>query len=153
MSATDPLPKNQRRAMELAGAALTAALGGDWGRAGKLLQRVGDECGPDGVERAMLGWCDTLVAKMGVAPGTPVRIAFQEAGDGKPVTDADEVSREEIVWAGRMVAARAAADHAAWGALIDALPDDPRGVGRHVGAVLEVAALMILREDARREKR
>ncbi|MBA9003697.1 hypothetical protein [Thermomonospora cellulosilytica] len=139
----DPLPKNQRRAMDLAGAALTAAREDEWKRAGRMLQRINDECGPDGMQRAMLAFCDTALTRSEITPGGPVRIAFKALdGDGR-ITGADEVPRPEIVWAGRMLGARAADDRATWDALIDALPDDPREVGRHVGAVLEVVVMTI----------
>ncbi|WP_242890152.1 hypothetical protein [Actinomadura litoris] len=141
----DPLTRKERRAVQLAGAALTAALGNDWQRASAMLQRISTECGGEGMQRALLSLCDTVIHHAGITPGQPVRIMFQQAdGDGR-ITGADEVQRRESVWAGRLLAARAADDEDTWSALIEALPRDGYAIGQHVIALLEMCTLMIAR--------
>ena len=136
----NPLPRRERRAVQLAGVALTAARANDWPRAVKMLQRINDECGPDGAGRALLSLCDTAIAEMGIPPGAPVHIQYKNI-DTQQVQGADEVEKREVVWAGRMLAARAAQDQDTWDALIETLPDDPRVMGQHALALLQMVAL------------
>ena len=133
------LPKAERRAMRLAGDALRCALVDDWTLATRTVQRISDECGSAGVARAILGWSDTLIARTPGLHGNAVRLAFMNADSGE-VGGADDVP-EEVRWAGRVLAARAADDEDAWNALMDALPDDPAATGRHVARLLHLVAL------------
>ncbi|MCP2339221.1 hypothetical protein [Actinomadura rupiterrae] len=142
----DRLPNNQHDALALTSASLTAALASDWHRAMRLLQQVGDECGPDGVDRALLALCDTAIHVSGIVPGTPVAISWQAVDGDGAITGPDEVTRPEVVWAGRMLAARAADDEEQWDALLAAAPEDEIAFGRHAGALLEMSALIIARE-------
>ncbi|WP_433225448.1 hypothetical protein [Actinomadura formosensis] len=130
----------------LASAAMVAYMGDAEDTAVKAVQRIGDECGPEGVELAMRGWIDTMADRLGIKPGgRAVAIKFQGlADDGEPDASAvfaDAVERPEVVWAGRLMAARVAMDQDTYLALLDALPDDPAEVGAHVGAVLEMCSL------------
>jgi hypothetical protein len=138
----DPLPPIERRAMTLATVALHAAMAGDWDKATDAVQRISDECGAVGIGRAILGWSDTMIARLvtGHIPGQPIRLAFQQVETGRIDTDADKVPAE-VRWAGRVIAARAANDHATWDALMDALPDDGQAIGAHVAKVLEMSVL------------
>jgi hypothetical protein len=145
----DELPKIERRAMRLASAALSCAMAEDWGRATKAMQRIGDECGQVGIRRAVLGWSDTLIARMGHTPGQPVAIAFQQAETGRIDTADSEYVPDRVRWAGRVIAARAADDQATWDALMDSLPEDGRVIGQYVGAVLETVALMLRQMEHR----
>lgn len=145
----EQLSKNEKRAIRLATDALHAALADDWARATRAVQRTSDECGAEGVARAILGWSDTLIGRMPGGKGKPVRLAFMEAESGRIDTNADDVP-PRVRWAGRVLAARAADDKATWDALMDALPDDGQVIGEYVSAVLEMVALTLGRiGDAR----
>lgn len=137
------------RARWLASAAMTAYMGGAWKTAEKAVQRIGDECGPDGVELAMRGWIDTMAGRLGYRHGPQaVAITFRGLDDGGPGGDAvsaDAVERREVVWAGRLMAARVAMDQDTYVALLNALPHDPAVVGAHVAAVLEMCSLTMRR--------
>jgi hypothetical protein len=141
----DELSKVEQRAIRLASAALTCAVSNDWDRATKAVQRIGDECGEVGVGRAILGWSDTLIHRMGHKPGKPVNLVFQQVETGRIDTADGEHVPERVRWAGKVIAARAADDEAAWDALMKALPEDGAVVGQHVAAVLEMVALMLRR--------
>jgi len=133
------LRKEEGRALQLAKDALAAAIREDWPQVASKLQDIA-EFGPRGLERAMLGFCDTAIARSGVRPGQPMRIRFRRGDGDQRVTDADGVPRPEVAWAGRMLAARAAGDEDAWRALLTSVPDAE--FGRHVGALLEMCALV-----------
>lgn len=142
----DSLPPLQQQAMLLAAAALHKAMADDWHAAGRVIERIADECGATGLARAMLGWCDTLIARdpalAGLAEGGAVMLVFKETKSGRIDTNADDVP-PCARWAGRMVAARAAGDRATWDALMGAVPADEQGA--HVSAVLEGVALSLRR--------
>lgn len=144
----DELPKVEKRAIRLASVALNRAIAQDWDRATKAVQRISDECGQVGVGRAILGWSDTLISRMGHTPGKPVAIAFQQAETGRIDTADSEYVPDRVRWAGRVIAARAADDQPTWDALMAALPDDGKAIGEHVAAVLETVALMLRRMGA-----
>lgn len=139
----DPLPKLERRALELASLALTRALAGDWDGATRAAQRVSNECGPVGTERAMLGWIDTLAGQMGHKPGQRIRIVFQEIETGTIRVPEDEAVRPEVQWAAKMIAARTADDRGAWDRLMGETADDPIEGGKRFGAVMETCALQL----------
>jgi hypothetical protein len=134
------LPKNERRAVELAGLALSCGMRGDWDKATRATQRISDECGPAGLERAMLAWIDTFAAQMGHKPGQRVRIVFQEIETGTIRTAGDEQIRPEIQWAAKLIAARTADDIDEWTALMDERAGDPVADGKGVGALMETIA-------------
>lgn len=136
----DPMSKSDKRAVRLAGDALRAALTENWPVANKTVERIDAECGATGIVTAILGWSDTLIARVPNLTGRPVRLAFMNADSGRIDENADDVP-DETRWAGRLLAARAADDEATWNALVDALPDDPAAVGAHVGHLLQMVAL------------
>lgn len=78
------LTKKERRALDLAGLALSAGLAKDWPRATRAVQRLSDECGEGGLDLALQGWADTLIDRMGITRGQAVKIAFMQVdgGDG-----------------------------------------------------------------------
>jgi hypothetical protein len=137
---------NRRRVLKLAAASLTSARAGDWDRATRLTERIYDECGSAGVLLALRGWVDTLIVHMGHVPGTPIAIAFQDTESGAITTADDPDVRPEVVWAGRLIAARAALDEETWDALLLAIPRDEQG--RYIPALLEIVALMTQRKAA-----
>ena len=108
------------------------------------VQALFDECGQDGLVRAILGWSDTLINRSGIpTDGTPVRAAWMpyDPDDPNPqVKTADEI--EPVArWAGRLLVARAALDQDAWNALMDSVPKDPAVMGDHVMELLGMIAL------------
>lgn len=137
--------ETEQHTLWLAKAALVAFMGDAHETAFKAVQRISDECGPDGVDLALLAWCDWMGAALGITNYSgPVMLQFGgmvEGGTIGQVTGADAVTRPEIVWAGRLIAARIAHDKDTYTALIETMPREPREVGRHVAAVLEVSAL------------
>lgn len=129
--------------VRLAAAALHAGIDGKWAAASCYIQRINDECGPDSLPYALMGWVDT---------------ALDHATDGHPVTGVGQVRGMEyetgritdsppprVQWAQRVMKARADLDEAAFTALIDDLHQlsDGHEVGSYVGAVCEAAALTI----------
>lgn len=144
------LSKIDRRAIQLASLALTRALAADWDGATSAAQRIANECGPIGVQRAMLGWIDTLADRMGHKPGQRVRIVFQEIETGTIRVPEDQAVRPEVQWAAKLIAARTADDHAAWDALIDQAAGDPIEGGKRFAAVMETCAMQLKHLAARR---
>lgn len=149
----EPTPV-ERHALSLGRTALVAYMGGEHETAFKAVQEIHDECGGEYLELVMCAWIDTFGASIGAEPGrNAVRLEFLglhrddcECGEPHGVTGADAVARPEVVWAGRLMAARLALDVHMCEALIAALPeDDPFAVGQHVAALLEVCALSMMR--------
>lgn len=145
------LPKAERRAVRLAAIALYAAMAENWPAATRAVQAINDRCGSAGISRAVLCWSDTLIDYNPETngDGRPVRLSFMNADTGHVNFDDDaDAVPEQFRWAGRIIAARAAQDLPAWEAMIDALPDDPKVHGDHVGAVLQVVALTLRHNQA-----
>lgn len=136
------------QALELGAQALKAAMKEDWAAASAAVQAIGDDHGWAGVVLAVTAWSDTLVIwtrrSQGLAdepePGVIVKPAWQDDDTGVITEDADGVG-ERHRWAGRLLAARAAMDHDAYGALLRSLPGDGHERGEHVGVLLEMVAL------------
>lgn len=141
------LPKIERRALRLASDALTASMAGDWGRATTAVKRISDECGGVGMGRALLGWSDTLIARMPARNGRPFQLSFMETTTGRVDTNADDVP-PHVRWAGRVIAARAKKDQETWDALMEALPDDGLIIAEHVSALLQMVTLTLRRANA-----
>lgn len=148
MTRFSDLPATDQLTLSLAKAALIAYVGDSHETAIKAVRRIHDECGPDALDLAMCAWADWMRQALGISAdhGRPVTLEFAGAdasgAPATPITGADAVTRPEVVWAGRLIAARIAKDVETYWALIAALPeDDPAAVGRHVAAVLEVSAL------------
>lgn len=138
----DVLSPVERRALQLASVALNCAYSDDWKRAGAAVQRIGDECGGVGLARAILGWSDTLLARLGHTPGNPVELTYQQVETGRIDEDGENVPGP-VRWAGKVLAARGRLDQAEWEALMDGLPEDGAEVARHVAALLETVTLML----------
>ncbi|TMR11047.1 hypothetical protein ETD86_37005 [Nonomuraea turkmeniaca] len=132
-------PRNPR-AMDLARIALWAAVRDDNDRAVAALKAINEETGGEGLMDAILGWCDTAIAHIGIEVGKPVKIAWMEAETQRINSGPDEV-RPTARWAGRLLAARAADDHDTFMALIDTIPGGPKDVGDHVWELVQMVAL------------
>ena len=145
MTATDPAPSAGYPWLPLATRAFAASMRGDDRVAIRLTERIATEHGPDAVIGAIIAWLDTLLIE-GFGHGN-----FQTGGvgfylvndDGDPET-VDGSQPSEAVWAGRLMAARAAGDQATFDALIAAVTGDgvtPASWARHVHTVLECCTL------------
>lgn len=148
---TEQRSKVQQRALRLAGNALRAAYADNLPLANTIIERIDAECGVEGVTLAILGWSDTLIKRTPHLTGKPVRLAFMNADSGRVDENADDVP-QEVRWAGRLIAARAADDEQTWNALIDALPRDEAAVGRHVGHLLQMVALNLRHLDQAKKR-
>ncbi len=147
MTTTQYGPRNPQ-AMELARVALHSEMQGRTVQAAAAVQAISDETGGTGLMDAILAWCDTALASMpGVEIGKPIKIAWMEAESRRIQTRPGEV-RPTAVWAGRLLAARAADDPETFHALLESVPREPKTVlGEHVFELLQSVAL-ILRDVA-----
>lgn len=135
------LPTAEQIAYGLASDALNAALEGDWDRATRTVQAINDECAGEGLAEALLVWSDAVIHYIpGWTLGAKITLSFTDIHIG-PLCVEHVPPRE--LWAGRLIAARAAYDRPMWQALIDAMPPDPADAGTHVASVLEIAARTI----------
>lgn len=130
----------RRRSIQLARHALRVAAAGDLPRAHRIIARIRDETGSDGLMHALATWCDMLIRNAPeYAPG-PVTLRWVDAATGRPRTGNDQIP-PDIEWAGQFIAAYAADDPATAAALISTVtPDNVTG---RVNAVLDQAILRI----------
>jgi hypothetical protein len=103
----DDLDANEQHAIRLASAALRFGMADQWKPVARAIQKISDECGGEGIGRAILGWSDTLISRQPEAAGKPVRLVFMNADTRQVDRDAADVP-EPFRWAGRVIAARAA---------------------------------------------
>jgi len=123
----------------LAGLALTAAVAGDWPKASRVVQRISDECGWDGVGEAVQRWIDHFAFTSGAQLGAQFAPAWLNGQTGQ-IDGADDVP-PHVRWAGHLMMARINDDpemFAALGAVLQGLTDSD--VGLHIGTVLELCA-------------
>lgn len=146
MSDREPGPAVIARAREFATRALHAAMREDWDAASAAMTSLSAETGSDGVLWAVLRFCDTIIGRQLAMQGLPgdawdggVRMSWLNTDTGA-VGHAGQVP-DSVRWAGQLVAAKAAQDEATFRALIATMPDDDRGRGRYVGALLQSAAI------------
>lgn len=116
--------------------ALVLAIGNDLRAAAMVTQLMFDVYGKDSLVRAVIGWIDTMLVAQNplYTPGgaREVALVFRAEGSGE-LTNLDEV-QPEVVWAGRLVSARAADDRDMFNALLDTVP--PAEHGRYVATLL-----------------
>jgi hypothetical protein len=138
--------EHHRKHVRLAQAAFSDALASRWDSAVRHVRRLSDECGGEGVVVAMMAWCDTYVdhATDGqashAAAAARVNVAYVNTYSGRLDQQGSPDVPGPVQWAGRMLAARAAMDEAAWTAMMDELPPDGHVVGQHVLALLRAVA-------------
>lgn len=134
-----------RKPLRLASAALQAALAMKWDAAQRALQRLSDECGPEGLYDALVALCDTVAehATGGGAPSQRVRISFMDGDTGRLDEPGSPKVPAEVQWAGRLIAARAAMDEDRFRAVLDELPHDGAAVGRHVWSLVQLVAWQV----------
>lgn len=131
--------------VRLASAAFQAALADKTERAARLVKRISDECGGEGIYVALMAWIDTYAdhATDGQPTQSSPRMAFIQESTGQlDRADSDRLPAE-IRWAGLLIAARCGLDEPRFKALIDEMPRDGFGIGEHVMAVLLTIARTI----------
>jgi hypothetical protein len=109
----------------------------------EALAGLHDRHGGEGLAQAVILWCDAYVDHArGGQPRTnlPVKLIFMEE-DGEQAT-VDQVP-PELVWAGRLLAARCAWDRDTFIALLSTVPDGEDG--RWVVALLQVVTSVMRR--------
>lgn len=131
--------------LPLATRAFAASIRGDDRVAVRLTERIATEHGPDAILGALIAWLDTLLIEgFGQESFATGGAGFYMVnGDGQSET-VDGSQPAEAVWAGRLMAARAAGDKAQFEALIAAATGDgttPASWARHVHTVLECCSL------------
>lgn len=129
----------------LATTAYQAALAGRSQAAVDAIQRINDECGGEGLNEALMAWCDTYMhhATDGQDMPNVGRVNFMRTDTGQLDGPGSDRVPAEIQWAGRMIAARVALDLEAWTAALDELPDDGKVIGDHVFAVLHTVSTTV----------
>jgi hypothetical protein len=144
---TQELPPEHRKDIRLAAAAYRAALEDKWDTATHYVKRISDECGGEGLNVALMAWSDWFAdhATDGAhdLPASPT-MNFIRTDTGQLDRVGSPNVPAHVQWAGRVIAARAAKDEAAWMALIDELPeDDGYEIATYVGAVLKCVTLTV----------
>jgi hypothetical protein len=121
--------------------ALSAAVHDRPGDAAETVEGIATVHGSVGVQAAMITWCDLFLdhAKGGLTPAqVNLQITFQN-DDGD---DSGAETPPELLWAQRMIYARANASRQQWAAALNDLPtDDAPRVGAHVMTLLNLVAL------------
>jgi hypothetical protein len=105
----------------------------------KTVEGIATVHGSVGVQAAMITWCDLFLdhAKGGLTPAqVKLQITFQNDDDPDAATPA------ELLWAQRVIYARASASRQQWVEALNDLPTaDSYGVGAHVMTLLNLVAL------------
>jgi hypothetical protein len=131
-----------RLALRLAARAFRSALRDDTAGVASAMEELSRECGGDGTCVAIIAFCDWCITAQGLPPagGRVIRPKWLEAETGRIDTDAAAVP-PRTRWAGQLITARAAMDHAAVEALISAIPaDPPEACGQYVWTLLNICA-------------
>jgi hypothetical protein len=144
-------PADERRqyskSVRLAGAALHAAMGDQWEKVGRCLQRISDECGGEGLGIALRGWIDTYADHAtdghadSMVPGNIKTIRTDTGQMHNPRTAAD--LPPQVVWASALIEARCRLDQDQYNTVLAALPDDGHQRGAYIGQVLQSVALTL----------
>ncbi len=143
MSDFEPTPAHSK-AVRLAGNAYHAALAQDWRKAKRALVRLNEECAGDGLFTALKVWCDTFIAHANggeAEPGETRMVGWNV--DTGVVNEADV--RTTVLWARRLIEARAAMDLAAFNEAVQELNDIEDGFerGEYVGELLHCLTLTV----------
>lgn len=128
--------------IRLAQAVLHAAVDRDWRKAERYMARLNAECAADGLGLALVAWCDALAehANDGMPEFGKVHILDVDQDSGAALTD--DTRTPQIRWCNRLVAARAAGDKQAFGALLAELNTIDAGMerGRYASALIQAVA-------------
>lgn len=132
-----------RKPVRLATDAYHAALAKDWPKVERVFARLNNECDSEGLATALIAWCDTFIDH--VTGGEDVgrfRLVGWNVDTG---TVGEPGMRPSVVWAHRLISARAAMDVEAFQAALDELNAITEGFerGRYAGELLESIALSV----------
>lgn len=117
---------------------LAQARRNNWHEAAKLVNELADTYDGPGIQVLICGLADTIIIHQGGhTTADDIVVAPMWVGPDGATSDADGVSRPEILWAGRFLAARAALDEDTCAALVNSSDAD---YSRNVFGLLEVAA-------------
>lgn len=123
--------------------ALNVARAGDLRRAAKVVVRLANDRGPEGLCTACLVWAETYINVSSIANvdrELVEGIGFVNAGDGALTTDADTIAPGPR-WAGRFLLARVRRDYDQASALIASIADEPDALTDAALALLFSCAL------------
>jgi len=126
-----------------AGAAFQCGMVGEYEEASRLLRAMQQEHGAETVAGAIIAWIDAALTFQGINDygGTVALHFINMDGDG----DGADNAPKEMVWAGRLFAARMADDREMFDAVINTIAGvDGKVVGDHVLAVLHTAVQLTL---------
>lgn len=131
--------------LPLATRAFAASMRGDDRVAVRLIERIATEHGPDAILGALIAWLDTLLVEgFGQETFQTGGVGFYLVNDNHEHETVDGTQPAEAVWAGRLMAARAAGDQAQFEALIAAATGEgttPASWARHVHTTLQCCTL------------
>jgi hypothetical protein len=107
----------------------------------KTITELYEKAGTRGVLTALLAWVEMAIESTGQTPGKRqvIKPGWYCIDTGKLIDDADRVP-PEARWAGRLVAARLAANRDLVHDLVRAIPDGDRGTA-YIFAALDIAVL------------
>jgi hypothetical protein len=128
--------------IRLAAAAFRAAQADKSDSAARLVKRISDECGGEGIFVALMAWIDTYAdhATDGAPTRSTPRMAFIQESTGQLDRDDSDRLPADIRWAGMLIAARCGLDEPRFKALINEMPRDGADIGQYVMAVLLTVA-------------
>lgn len=131
------------KAIRLATNAYHAVLAKDWRKAERALARLNEECAGEGLFTALKAWCDTFIdhASDGDRVGK-----FRMTGWNVDTGAINEENvRPSVLWAQRLIAARAAMDLDAFNSAVQELNDIRDGFkrGEYVSDLLQSIALSV----------
>lgn len=125
----------------LAGEALRLAVLGDRAAAYRTVEQLLAEHGPDAVPEAMCAWADAVLAYLQPPDhGDTITLTIRDAITGQPAT-VDRMPAPSV-WAGQLIAARAADDEPTFRALVNA-PTSDREYSARVSAMLMTCAINV----------
>lgn len=141
----------RQRVQALAGEALAAAMAGDYDAAARIVERIEQESGGEGVSYAMVVWCDTYTDHLCagrfdlISGRAGTRLWNRDSGAMSTLAAPDPEVPDRVRWAARLIEARTRLDDEAWAAAVDGLnaADDAAFVGECVMATLECVAMTI----------
>jgi hypothetical protein len=109
--------ESHNKPVRLARAAFLAGLGSQWPSAAAYILRINNECGGEGLNVALMAWCDTYLdhatdGRMIPASASRVNFINQDTGRLDSVGSPDVPARTQ--WAGQLVQARAGTRRSHW---------------------------------------
>lgn len=133
---------DHRKPVRFARDAYHAALAKDWRKVERVFARMNTECGPGDLATVLIAWCDTFIDH--VTGGEDVG-RFRLLGwnvDSGAVNE--PAMRPGVVWAHRLISARASMDQDAFAtALAELNANDAAVRGRWAAELLESIALSV----------